>query len=776
MADLKTRDSGIEQEPERQEEMDDDSILQKVREGVPYLRKITDGSLAKFVQKRHDRLDGVTRQRLAEIKVNYLRYMGNSFVQVHPTDSNRVFIPPGATSKRAPTINKIRRTVQRYVAQITADEPVMEGVPSSHRNESRDAAEAATAAIRGEWQRLNLQTQLERVMQFGAVMRSAFWFFQWDDMAGGEQKAQKFFDTDKGEKVLLHVDSDGNRVDDPADAATITAGDITVSVMTPANVRWSGGRYAHEAKEVIVSEIMPLRDVYDSFPKTKEVKVGKIVSGDHAPQSGMEWLQDLRGESERGLKRDFDEDVLGVIGNRVEDSHSVLDEKVVIRHFFLKPNRQYKKGYHVILAGDHVVHRGELRYGIIPIAHYKFLDELADPTGLSLVDLLKDPQELLDFVNGQILRYLQMMKRRWFVPMHSGVKSRDLMSPTRSIIEYNPQAGKPEPEIQPEIPNSMVQFIDRFDNEYDDQSGIHDTLQGKHVPGVSSGRHAEALRSGDETLLGLTRQQVKVGLEQSAMVILKIIKREWKMERRVRFLGSDRQYIDQAFKSTDFGGTGQVVLKNSTLLMLTPAQRLDTIMQFAESGALTTEEVRRLAPLGDVMGVSLTEDVHYQRARRQSDRFLKGPPTELTKARKDFEDVLKGLEGQQSHLARLTELGGDAMTVATAGAVLQESLAGAEAEWQAALEKYAFDHQKWEDRMDISRIHAQVHADSLADDKAEMFPEWWVDAFVAHTVLEWQLGFPEQAQAQQQGGGVASEPAGTSFEEEVPPAVSGTAP
>ena len=64
-----------------------------------------------------------------------------------------------------------------------------------------------------------------------------------------------------------------------------------------------------------------------------------------------------------------------------------------------------------------------------------------------------------------------------------------------------------------------------------------------------------------------------------------------------------------------------------------------------------------------------------------------------------------------------------------------------------------------------------------------MFPQWWVDLFTEHTVLEWQLGFPEQVQVQQQtqaaiSGGVPSEPAGTSFgtEEAAPPVVSGTAP
>jgi hypothetical protein len=269
------------------------------------------------------------------------------------------------------------------------------------------------------------------------------------------------------------------------------------------------------------------------------------------------------------------------------------------------------------------------------------------------------------------------------------------MSPTRSIIEFNPHAGQPIPEVQPEIPNSMVTFVERFDTEYDDQLGIHDTLQGKHVPGVSSGRHAEALRSGDETLLGLTRTQIKLSLERASETILAIMQREWKTERRVRYLGDNREYIDLAFRGTDFGKTGKVTLKNSTLLMLTPAQRMDTIMALAEAGALGADEIRQLAPLGDVMGISLAEDVHYQRARRQNSRFLIGPPGKLVKAREDYEEALEMAMAQQQQVDAMASLGASPETIEVAHKATEDTLAEAELLWTEKLDQYAWDHRSW---------------------------------------------------------------------------------
>lgn len=785
--------SGREAPEPQANETDSHRELKDQQAGKSTADKLKEKALAKMVRKRWDRLETVQRQRLSELKVNYLRYRGHSFVQVHPTDPNRVFIPPGATAKKAPTINKIRRAVHRYMAQVTADEPIMEGQPTDHTDEARDQAEASTKMLRGEWQRLSLTQELQRAIHFAGIFRSSFWFIKWDPKAGEEEPAMKFFENDRGERVLLPVDAKGNKVDDISKAAKIKAGNIVIETMSPANVRWSNGRYAQDSDEVIVGEMMSIRELYDTFPDSKEIKLMEILGKYDPPINAAEWLEDMRAESPRGMRRDHSEEHLARTGEELPDDDNVLDEDVLVLHYFKKPNRTYKKGFHAITVGDYLLHKGVMRYkGMHQVIQFKLIDEVGDPLGLGLVDLLRDPQELLDFVNGQILRYLQMMKRRWFVPLHSGVKSRDLMSPTRSIIEFNPAAGQPIPEVQPEIPNSMVEFVGRFDEAFNDEMGIHDTLQGKHVPGVSSGRHAEALRSGDETLLGLTRNQIKLSLEQASMLMLAIAQREWKTERRVRYLGEDREYLELAFKGADFGDTTKVVLKNSTLLMLTPAQRLDTIMSLAEAGALAPEEIRRLAPLGDVMGISVSEDVHYQRARRQNNRFLAGPPKKLIKAREEYEQALKALDEQEQHLntAAQMDMPNSALTLAMQR--LEDGKADAELIWTETLDEYAWDHRKWEDRKDISRIHAQVHADGLAQAKVERFPEWWVQAFEDHAAMEYELGFPElvmeQAQVQQMtappappggegvdAGPVESSPAGMSFGPGTPDVVTGGA-
>lgn len=730
----------------------DDERVEAAQQGTPELRRLPKKKVAKMVKSRWQRLDKVIKRKQVELKVNFLRYQGNQLAQVHPRDPNRIYIPDTGGKRQPPALNFLRRSVHRYVAQVTADEPVMEAVPSTHSDKDRDAAEAATHALRGEWHRMNMNRELQRVVHIASIFRSGFWFFEWDNTAGGRVKAEKFFtDPDTNEKYLSFVDSDGDPVEDPEDAANIWQGNARVEVMTPMNVRWNGGRYAHEAKELMVGKLVRLRDLYETRPETREMKLEDLLAG--VPRDAEKWLEDTRGENFRaGTDKDLDEELgdlgEGATGHELEDDSGLLDRPVFMMHYFVKESKTYPKGYHVITAGKKLLHRGPRRYNTMPIAHFKLVDEVNEPLGVSLIDMLKDPQELLDFVRGQILRHLQMMRRRWFLPQQSNVSARDLMNPDKTTITYNAKVDPPKAEDQPELAESFFSFLEKAEENFDDIFGIHETTQGKHVPGVSSGRHAEALSSGDMTLLGLTRTQIQNALEQSALVLLGMMKKEWTRERRVRYMGEGREYIDKAFSRTDFRETGDVRLKESTLLMLTKAQRLETIFAYGEMGVLTPQDIRMLAPLADTAGINLSEDEHMQRARRQNERFLDGPPEEAEDAFEDFRTEMDRLDSELETLSAKGLAQDESAVLA-----LQQEAQQAEAKLEGVLSKFMPTHSISEDIPEVAQIHVEQHARALAQEKVDRMPDWWVERFEQHLQEDMQpLQPPPEEGAPPDGG------------------------
>ena len=741
------QDRGITHPPAPESEKDVDQHLKAAREGEPYLKSVSLATLAEYVNRRWHRLDKRAKNTLAELKVNYMRFKGDQTARVSRREKDRVF-SARKLKRRIPTMNVMQRTIHAYVAQIVSDDPVMQAVPVSHDDEDRDAAEAASEALRGEWQRLKLRHRLQSSVLRSAIYRSVFWFFQWDDEAGGKEVARKFFLDERGERVLLPVGSDGEPVEDIEQAAKLKKGHICVSDKNPASVRWEGMCYAHEAPELMVGEVMKLSQLYEMHPESRKVKIEHLLPVYNSATRDMsEWVSSM--ELAPVSRQKYSGEAASLTGEQLPDGDSVLDEMVHVIHYFRRPGRTYGEGFHGIVCGRYVLFRGDLRYGLVPVVQLRCLDEPGDAMGVSMVDILRNGQEIMDRMDTQTLRIVQAAaRRRYILPSGVDVDGRDFSSPTTSVIRA-PDGVKPTVENPIDIPNSLHQNAARLDRKFEDLSGLHPTLRGKHEPGVTSGRHAEALRLGGQTLLSLTAKELQEALEYVGKVKLAMIKKEWSTERRVRYFGSDREYVDKAFMATDFGETEDVMLSPDSLRMLTPAQKMERILSMYEAGVIDSERVRHLLPNADDSGISTPEQPHYMRARRQNARFLKGPPRELIEAREVYDAVTEQLRTEVNDLQAAGAIGAlRDISLNVAVQRIQQRTAQVEAEWSEMLDKYSFSHGVWEDDPDIAKIHAHEHARALGRAKVRRFPEWWQDLFAQHARLEYELGNPDKIAAQ----------------------------
>lgn len=715
----------------------DSEELKDAQRQTPTLLNLPASKAAKRIRKRWDRFSDYMERVRVQLKVNLLRWEGNPWAQVDPTDERKVHLPTLDVQRRLPpTRNRIPRACDRYTAQVLADEPVMEGVPASHEDEDRDAAEAASHILAGEWERARLKNKVRRAVDLSTIYRSGFILAEWDPTDGGKVPAQKYLPTLDGRgretRELKYVDAEGNEVATAEEAAEIWQGNLRFKIGTPLNVRWSGSQYAHAATEAMWGELLTLRDVYATWPKLRSAKLSSLLAD--VPREAQEWLQDLRGESDAPTA-DVAKDDLELSGDDLMDGgkESLLDQKALVLRYWHKATRQYPKGVYLCTVGRELAHRGPSRWGVIPVAQFKCLDHPTDKLGRALVDVLRDPQELMDFVDTQILRWLASLRRRYFLPIGSVVKQKELLDPTASVIHY--QGNQPPvPEQAGELPSSLVQFVDRFKQDFDDNLGVHEVSQGKHVPGVQSGRHAEALRTGDETMLGATREQVEEGLVALGRTILAAVKKEWTTPRRIRYLRSDRTYVEKHFRGADIGSTQDVILKKGTLLMLSPAQKSELIYAYAEMGFIPPDELPKLAPILDSAGVSLTEDAHYIRARRQVEEFLDGPPPALMQQYQLVQQASARIQQHIDFTNQLTDgLPADQLgQLDTRLALLEQEAQQHEMAWQAELQKYAPFFDVTEDDPQIALIHYKEKAAALARKKAEGLPEWWVGPFREH--------------------------------------------
>lgn len=701
----------------------------------PILETMEDEKLGKWIRGRWDRLNNQEEERACELKANLYRWLGYPFIQPHPTQRNRLFLPPTRKNPQPKGDNQIERGVDRYVAQVTADAPVLEAIPGpGGEDEDDDATEGATHAIRGEWQRLKNNAQLKKLMLSAAIFRSAFKHYYIEP--GPKRRATKKRRGKAGAIEEYPVDRDGAEVDDESLAAEVGDDQLANEVLSAFQVRWTDGyNYAHDAPEVMVGRLPTLREVYQLHPEARKIKLSELLTD--TPRDADEYLRDLSGKSGATAYKptttahaEPEEGQTGEGLEREDGESPFLDRKVFHLLYYRRKDELYPKGYRCVIVGKVAVDRGDLdAFGdIIPVAHYKILHSPIEKYGRSIVDVLRAAQDQLDFLDGHIMRWLQSLRDRYFVHTNTDVNAVDLNQPHDTIIPWS-GAVAPTRVGAPTMPNAIAEWHDRKQRSFDDKLGIHESGRGLHVPGVQSGQHVAQLRVGDETILSLTRDEITIGVEQEGRIILHAVRKLWSFKRQVRYFGPDKEYVARALAAADISGTADVQLVQGSLLMITPAQRSQIMSELVQTKLLQPEDVRKSLPTADIGGFSLAEDPHYMRARRQGARFLDGPPAELV-------ETLELLDTRMAALTEATQqLAGDPLLLEPAVQMLE----GLRAQREDLIAQFDFEHHPYEEAPDIARVHFREHARALSRARVERFPEFWIQLFERHTVLEGQL-------------------------------------
>lgn len=729
---------------------------------------------AKYIRMGWEAQDTDERRRQAQLKVNWKRYKGEPWAQIVPGGSrDRLWSPPSAARRTPPTVNRIRRTVQRYVAVVTADDPIVEAHPASHTDRDIEASEAATEMIMGEWLRLNLTLRIQESEHLAAIVKSAFIGFEFDQYKGPERPRMRIFrNPETNEEHLLYVDDAGDPVEEAAEAAMERQGETTVEVFSSFNVRWKGSQHAHHAEELWIGKLITLERLFQMYPETRRKKISRLRAG--LPPRAELWLEDVRhgtldpdGKSPGSTARaslPAESTFESLRPGKDSRDYELLNSKVFLLTYMRPPSKAYERGVHVVMAGKEVVYQEELRYPVLPIAHFKFLYEPGDRQGIGLVDMLKNPQELINFVDTKYLEALDQQKVRWFLEHGTNISARDLIQGTGTVHYIPSGVTPPTQEHPPPIPQDYRDYSARMDDKYNDEAGLHEAALGRRVPGATSGRQVRELRQGDETLLGLSKLQLIEGCEQVGRVLLEMGKVEWDRPRKVHYFGAGRVYMERSYSGADFGDTSQVHLKPTSLLMQSAAQKVEYLFGLAEMQAISPKQLQRLAPFGDVAGIEFSEDEHYKAARRDTYRWLKGPAPELEQVHEEYEERANVLVEQMQALSEAMTGGGT--PAEQEFAMLQQEKMALDQEFEALLAQYAPQamHYQLVDPA-VAEIHKEEKMRALAREKISRLPKWWVNAFQRHAVqyVQAAMALPQEP------GQAARTPAGSS-PETLPPA------
>jgi hypothetical protein len=245
---------------------------------------------------------------------------------------------------------------------------------------------------------------------------------------------------------------------------------------------------------------------------------------------------------------------LGAVGNQKE----AATEKMYCR----LPDDEYPNGLYVVAAGQKILEKSDLPYKdlqnkpFLPLVHFNFDPIPGSAMGKTVGNDLALKQKQRNEVESLIqLTVMRMANPVWILPY--GVDVEGFSGQPGAVLKVYQlsQTNSNRPERLPgeNVPSSVMQWLEKIDNDFDDVSSVYDTLKGGAAPGVTAGYAIQLLTERGQSRWGPLFQRWENGWVQWAEQVTAMTREYMPSDQIRQMLGENGDWEIQSFKSTDLG-------------------------------------------------------------------------------------------------------------------------------------------------------------------------------------------------------------------------------
>lgn len=574
-------------------------------------------------------------------KVNLARsegYLGARLDKVQ--DRQEAWIPYGS----APSItglDKAARLSQRLVSAIFADEPKPDVVPSTGQDVAADNAQFQ--------ERILLDESSEGRLGYSYIARDAFAVAK--DYGSG---FLHFYIDPEGrgpEPVQIKAHPDAVSSDDPMPAAgpagepmspkppilryVTEEGGLTdkrfgqplqyqflpklcASILTGRHVRMrpSTARDIWDATGVLIGAMVPLGDVKSAFPsvmKMSDEELADLVN--YRPNKA----EKLLAPEHRKLLNE----------SKVSDTSLVFQ----LLRYELPTNRTPKGSYFAAVGDSHLAHFGEwwdAEHGQpmdLPVTQFMHYRQFGNPYGAGANERLGPGNELLALILDAMLLHMDRFgDAKMFVPQSSNLRPEQLESESHRYIPYSGPTP-PVAEAVPDFPTMYEKMYGRISAEMDDESALSQSGQAQQSPNVKSAKHFTANLQQVQVLLSDLKQNTARGLCRGWRIMAQQIRAYYTIPQLLKWEGDDGAYHVKEWAGADLIGLGDVQIAQGSFTGMLPPQKAALARElYLTDHVLTPDQYKRIAFGQFNPMLAVADDPHFQRVKRQIDRWLEGPP------------------------------------------------------------------------------------------------------------------------------------------------------
>jgi hypothetical protein len=483
--------------------------------------------------------------------LNLAYYVGDQWVYWNHGRLDRPTVPK---HRMLLTENRILPVVLTRLAKKTKQQPVWTVTPNSPDDSDIDAAELGETVMESMWKTLCMQQKLFTVLEWADVCSAGFWKVTWDSTAG--------------ESVNVIMGADGKPIEDQqgrmmkaADlkqipqglsTKTISQGDVCLEVRSPFEILPDPLGKDIESCEWIIEEVVQSEE-YVWMHHGQRVKADTEVTGGPSDSRFFpSWQTGGGNTSYRGVK---------------------------VRELWIRPNSQFPKGRRTVWARDKVLFDDDSPYEQLPYVMFRGLPVPGRFWPTSITEQLREPQTELNKIKSQIRENAQrignpmLLRSRLANVKYTGV-------PGEEVLYDDTTANATPSYLQPpEMPNYVVQEIDRILEAFREISGQHEVSNSQVPAGVTAASAINLLLEQDDTRLGPTITEMETSLSYSGKMVLRLIGQYYTEERMVGLVGEDQNYDFISFKGEALKDNNNVEVQAGSAFPASKAAKQAAIQQ-----------------------------------------------------------------------------------------------------------------------------------------------------------------------------------------------------
>lgn len=508
-----------------------------------------------WTRSAHLRCKSVRQQIERQWYLNLAFYAGKQNVQLVPTSNGtgsnvgvRLYIPPAPYYRARPNINRIRPIIRTELSKLTAQKPTATIVPATTEDSDTSAAKAAEQIWDSVYREKKIQGIFRQSMLWTLCCGTGFMKVYWDPHKRSKQCPPNM----------------------PAD------GDFCYENVTPFHVF---------VPDLLQEDIENQPYVIQIQTRTPEWV--KLNYGIEVAANVME-ATDILNDS-----------FLNLVGAGEFRKDSILCFEVWVKpgHVEFMPN-----GGMFTIIGPHLVQFVEGN----PYLHqqYPYAKIPHIPTGRfyadSVINDLVPVQREYNRTRGQIIEAKNRMGHPQLLAAKGSVVASKITTEPGQVIEYALGFPAPTPLPLQNLPNYVMEELDRGLIDFEDISGQHQVSKGQVPAGVTAATAISFLQEQDESMLSVTHDGIEEAFEKIGYQTLCYVKQYWDLPRQVKVVGKDGYFNVISFSGADLRDNTDLRVEAGSSLPTSKAAKQAFIMDMMTQGFIPPEKGLELMDMGGI--------------------------------------------------------------------------------------------------------------------------------------------------------------------------------